>query len=618
MEQSIKAVENQLPPSAETLPAILPSQAPTTFTKVDNNLTGIGFFTASSKRSRKAIEKTTVVMDQGVAHHISILPSAKYGLPITQDQDYWLALMQLVEERRRQEGRLKNPFTFTTADIRHILGQVNSGKNYKAVNEWLSVMNATAIEGGTYNAVRKSWYTEKTHAIDRVITVGKQLPDGSIADRNYIWFSQWQLDNINAGNLIAIELTTYIQLENNISKNLVPHLQEWLFASQRDGRFEKQYNDICQLLGIRVYHYRSDVERQLAPSLDELKAHGYLSKWAVEPMADRKHYKLVLSHGSKYHSDRQVRLEKKAKRELPSGETTHQRKKSDPQRVLFQVPQPEEFQTARIIDYRSVAELTKRGVEEIAARAIIAHLPPDYPLLDILEYGDQRIAANPRKWDNPAGFYVKLIQQRSKPPQAFETTRAKKAREEAEIARAQAILQDQEECHLAEEAETAAIDSQIEALEEADRLTLLSQAKAAMIAQHPRGQDFMASYLDSHPDSFTKDGSVWVKARRMMREGWTPPKTTPQPQEPHYATKTPIRQATALQETAPVQPVVKPLQPADARPRFYSTASIAAAMNLEAILTTPQLMAPKQEQPAVELLLTVEPPAKSSIDDHLL
>ena len=75
----------------------------TDFTKVDNNLTGIGFFTASSKRSRKAIEKTTIVVDQGTERRISILPSAKYGLPITQDQDYWLALMKLVTEQLQQD-----------------------------------------------------------------------------------------------------------------------------------------------------------------------------------------------------------------------------------------------------------------------------------------------------------------------------------------------------------------------------------------------------------------------------------------------------------------------------------------------------------------------------------
>src|ERR1017187_8099546 len=160
MEESIKTVDSQTqqPAPAEILPAVLPSPVapPANFTKVDNNLTGIGFFTASSKRSRKAIEKTTTVIDQGVEHRISILPSAKYGLPITQDQDYWLALMQLVEDRRRQEGGLTNPFAFTTAELTKILGQAHSGKNYKAVQEWLSVMNSTSIEGGSYNVARKT------------------------------------------------------------------------------------------------------------------------------------------------------------------------------------------------------------------------------------------------------------------------------------------------------------------------------------------------------------------------------------------------------------------------------------------------------------------------------
>src|SRR3954469_7479372 len=123
MEESIKPMDSQpQTTTGEALPAVSTPQVPTTtFTKVDNNLTGIGFFTASSKRSRKAIEKTTVVIDHGVERRISILPSAKYGLPITQDQDYWLSLMQLVDDRRRQDGKLTNPFTFTTAELIKIL-----------------------------------------------------------------------------------------------------------------------------------------------------------------------------------------------------------------------------------------------------------------------------------------------------------------------------------------------------------------------------------------------------------------------------------------------------------------------------------------------------------------
>src|ERR1035437_928764 len=279
MEESITAVETHPQPPAKNLPAILPSQIPiSTFTKVDNNLTGIGFFTASSKRSRKEIEKTTVIVDQGVERRISILPSAKYGLPITQDQDFWLALMKLVSEHIQREGKLTNPFTFTTAELQHILGQSDAGKNYKAVQEWLSVMKFTGIEGGAYNITKKKWLTDRISAVDRAATTGEQLSDGTIADKNHIWFSQWQLDNINAGNLIAVELGIYTQLENNISKNLVPHLQEWLYASQRDGRFEKQYEDVCQLLGIRAYKYRSDIERKIGPSLDEHGKHGYMAR----------------------------------------------------------------------------------------------------------------------------------------------------------------------------------------------------------------------------------------------------------------------------------------------------------------------------------------------------
>src|ERR1022692_253443 len=442
MEQSTKAVESQTQAPENQQAIAVPPQAPaSTFTKVDNNLTGIGFFTASSKRSRKEIEKTTVITDQGIERRISILPSAKYGLPITQDQDYWLALMKLVAEHLQREGKLVNPFSFTTAGLTKILGQAHSGKNYKAVQEWADVMAFTGIKGGAYDAVKKRWLTDRTHAVERFVNIGRELPDGRIAEKNYVWFSQWQLDNINAGNLIAIELTTYIQLENNIAKNLVPHLQEWLFASQRDGRFEKQYEDLCQLLGIRTYHYHSDIHRQLAPSFDELLSHGYLSKWAIDTMANRHSYKLVLWHGSKYHSDRHTRLEQKQRiKTIPSGDatdpspaagqsTTPAHRPRQRRLKLSPVAEPS-ASPAVVIDYRLVAELGKRGVGEIDARQLLASLPPGRPLLDQLEWGDIQIEQSRGKITNPPGFYISLLQRNVPLPSTFESSATRIARQQ--------------------------------------------------------------------------------------------------------------------------------------------------------------------------------------------
>ena len=604
MEQSITAVELHPQQPSEIIPPAIPPQPPaSTFTKVDNNLTGIGFFTASSKRSRKEIEKTTVVVDHGIERRISIIPSAKYGLPITQDQDYWLALMKLVSEHIQREGKLVNPFTFTTADILKILGhQRHNGKNYKAVQEWLSVMKHTGIEGGAYNVAKKKWATDRVSAVDRAATVGEEFSDGTIADKNHIWFSQWQLDNINAGNLIAVELGTYIQLENNISKNLVPHLQEWLFASQHDGRFEKQYEDICQLLGIRVYRYRSQIEEKLGPSLDELVTHGYVSKWAIEPMADRKHYKLVLWHGPKYHSDRKTRLEKKPRSEsLAAGEGTPSRRRPRQQRLhLAPPPEAEQQSQAVVIHYQVIAELTKRGVGQQKARDIIATVPADFPILDVLEWGDLQIAQAQgarNEIKNPPGFYIHLLEQRITPPPTFESSRARVARQGAEFAQVEAIRQAQTNQLAAEEAASAALNTQIDSLAPGDHLALLAQAKADLLARHPR-PDQLEYYFQTHPEAESQDGSLRARARTLLKEGWQPP-TPKEPENPHYAIKPDIRQAPTLQETGTLQPVAK--SPQSAATQLQNVApAVPTLFDLKALLSVLKL------PPPAELLASME------------
>jgi hypothetical protein len=582
MEQSTKDVEPPQQPAAKNSPTVaVPPQLPaSTFTKVDNNLTGIGFFTASSKRSRKAVEKNTIVVDQGVERHISILPSAKYGLPITQDQDFWLALMHLVEHRRRQEGKITNPFSFTTAELIKILGQSDAGRNYKAVQEWLEVIWLTGVRGGVYNTAKKQWLTDRVHVLERAVSVGRELPDSTIADKNYIWFSQWQLDNINAGNLMSIELTTYIELENNIAKNLVPHLQEWLYASQHDGRFEKQYEDICQLLGVRTYRYRSQVDEQFSPSLDELTAHGYLSKWAIEPMANnRKAYKLVLWHGPKFHSDRQARLEKKSRLGLSTTGDTAARPRQ--RRLKLSTVSETPAIPSGIINYSIVSELGKRGVGEIDARKVLVGLKPGQPVLDQLEWGDTQIqqAKGTRKEiTNPPGFYISLLQRDVPLPSTFESSATRNARQKAEFEKSQALQQQAEAAKQAEEADRLVADAQIAALPKAAQAALLKQAKAGLLAQHPN----MAHYFKTNPDA-EQDGALRARMRNLLREGWTY-----QSPESHQATNPEVRQATRLQEPAPPPAEQGSPQPVADQPQI-ATGTAPDVLNLESLLATRQL-----------------------------
>ena len=79
---------------------------------------------------------------------------------------------------------------------------------------------------------------------------GSTLPDGTSADKNYVWLSVWQLENINSNYLLPIDLETYRKLRNQIAKILVPLLQVWLYASRAEGRFEKRYTELCEILDI--------------------------------------------------------------------------------------------------------------------------------------------------------------------------------------------------------------------------------------------------------------------------------------------------------------------------------------------------------------------------------
>src|SRR5690349_20177724 len=91
------------------------------FIGVEKNLATLGYFTPSAKRIKDAKKKTIQFSREidgtRVELHAVILPSAEYGLPITADQDKYLALQRIISDIRRQQGIVSNPISFTSADL---------------------------------------------------------------------------------------------------------------------------------------------------------------------------------------------------------------------------------------------------------------------------------------------------------------------------------------------------------------------------------------------------------------------------------------------------------------------------------------------------------------------
>jgi hypothetical protein len=446
MEEGNQPTEKNLEGDAETAIQMTAELLPSTeFVKVEKNLASLGFFTPSSKRLRNAQEKsftiTTVADGQRLELKGTIIPSAKYGLPITADQDKWIALCKILTDIMRKEGRVTNPVSFTSADILRLLNKHrHSGKNYREIEEWLDVLFSTTIfsEGVVYLAKEKRRVKDRFRVFDRAVSFGKELDDGKVADKNYVWFSEWQLQNINSNHLLPIDLEAYRGLKNHIAKALVPLLQIWLYATRNEGVFEKRYSELCEFLNIRQYRYHSLIVQTLGPSLDELKQFGYLADWKIENTADKSGYKLLLFHGEKFHRDRRERLSgKRSAAQLSEPRATtdpgsRSRRSENKNPVPLTNHEVESGAVGREFDPILVAEFTRRGITEKKAHELLANLKPGQDVIAQLEHTDYMVQHARYPIVNPPGFYIRLISSNTSVPESFETNAKRKAREENE------------------------------------------------------------------------------------------------------------------------------------------------------------------------------------------
>jgi len=399
------------------------------FVRMEKNIAAFGFFTPTSKRSKgtppKIIQFTQIIDGNRAEAKVTIAGNTLYGMPTTADQDKYLAFQKILERIKREKGKIENPIAFTSAELLQLLGHTDGGANFKEVEEWCDVMASTYIksEGAMWIAGKKKFASDSFVIFQRVRRTGQELDDGTTADKNYIWLSDWYLENINAYYLLPIDFDSYKQLKNNIAKALIPLLQIWLYASREQGVFEKRYDEICQILNIAQYSYPSKIKEKLAPSFNELIKQDYLSDWEVAETADKKDYKIIFWHGRKFYQDQTKRLSKanKARRtsrsEKNGGRKLNRKHQLPPaSREIFNRLQ-NEFDVA---ESKALELVRNFSIEKIKVQ------------IESFSYRREKV-------ENISGFIIRAIENDYSLPEGYLELLKKKERLKAEEARTVAI-----------------------------------------------------------------------------------------------------------------------------------------------------------------------------------
>jgi hypothetical protein len=378
--------------------------------KVERNLNSLGFFIPAKKgkptREERSRVRTIVYPAREVHGRImrqsaTIIPSPEHGLPTTADRDKYMALMKIVTDAKAKVGDVTNPVAFTTYDLLKHLGHNTGGKNYEDVSQFLERMTATTIksENAIYLHKSKVYQRDIFHVFDRVVLVGQEMPDGSMAQCNYVFLSQWQLENINANYLLRMDFNAYASLKKDIGKALFGHLHVWFYAS-RCRPVERRYSELCQLLDIRRWSHLSKIRQILAPSLEELQSIRYLSDWDIVRTNDGADYKLVMSPGERIVAVLRPRVN--------AGLT----------------------QGNECIDQGMAAtlpDLLKRGIREPDARRLLLDIPAEQHVPDQIEWFDELLRRMRSSIQNPPGFLYTMIRDGWPVPADFVTSRKREA-----------------------------------------------------------------------------------------------------------------------------------------------------------------------------------------------
>lgn len=221
--------------------------------------------------------------EQKIEIYWGVYPHQRYGIPGAFDKKVFDAIQEIIEELPKPIPNVI-PAGSLYSICKRIGVDPNSGKNLQMVKDALIRLTVTPIRSvwTFYDKGRKRWIDDIFHIYERIIWAGEELPDGTIADTNYIYLGSKYVENINNGYVKPIDYKFYKALNSNISRRLYELLGVKfypIFRKQVEFDYIRyQYDTLCDLIPLKKQKHLSYIKRQFERAIKELEEGQFLEK----------------------------------------------------------------------------------------------------------------------------------------------------------------------------------------------------------------------------------------------------------------------------------------------------------------------------------------------------
>lgn len=232
------------------------------------------------------------------------------GLPGRFDQDVYVALLQMIDQRGLPEDGW---IGFSLYELVELMGRSHSGRDYQQVRESLKRLATTSIESENafYHRGKKEYLTDTFSLLNEVKLAEYEGPRGERGDRNRVHLSKFFVESYKANYLKNIDARLYWSLSSPIAKRLYR-----LIDKKRAGKgvWEVELFSLRDRIPLSSYKYVSKIKEKLAPAHRELVEKHFLEDVNYRKAEDAEFaaYRITGS----YKSRRTVTLEPRTEDEI--------------------------------------------------------------------------------------------------------------------------------------------------------------------------------------------------------------------------------------------------------------------------------------------------------------
>jgi hypothetical protein len=289
--------EEQEPSNEETIN--LPEELQ--ILRAEVNLLVFPFFALHNRevRRRKKTEFSTIAKRGGEAVQIvwKVTANTEYGYPGPFDKHVHRTMEQMLNEMALP---IRNPVTFSTYEICKRMGAKHGGWEYERIRQSLERVAATTIkaERTFYRKRQKKWDSGVFHLYD-VYFKGSTLPDGTIAQQNYLFLNELYLESLNCRYVKPLDYKYYCSLNNPIAQRLYEILGVKLYGiyNQKQPILRYKYSTLCQLIPIKRQLYYSKAREKLEPAHRKLVSTGFIQEPEWEPTLSKSDWFIIYKPG---------------------------------------------------------------------------------------------------------------------------------------------------------------------------------------------------------------------------------------------------------------------------------------------------------------------------------